>query len=429
MLKFFKHFTIFILFLPIAFIYSSCVKMEDIEAVKKQIDSLKQSLPSGIVLISYPESIVKGDTAAVCFRVNPSEVIPTLENIHLDGFQERVFEYYDSNKKDADTKAQVPYYNDSHNFKIISIEPGLNEAKDTLKGEWVARVISTVDSSANCFVKAKLALVMSFKDFAGKEQTVSSGIMDFTMVPTISEGINPWYQSRYSYKLISQDIIPSAFISIDVNHYKTANNEQISYSLTEEIDSIRAELDPAYKGVFTVIPVVREEKNAFLEFVPNSYHSKWVELENSKDSTMTVPGKVIITDSHNHTAEISFTFVYYALNTLVVPMEISTSPTIFDITEELKKCGFYFDEYSNNRRASMNAASKTGDPFYNSIKFDRENKKGEYTIMYLEKPDAGEYYDPEEEFSRFSVSIMPGLNYTSHTALEIKIVPKITVVE
>lgn len=414
----------FILFFTLALLISSCNKMDNVDEQQEV-----PSHPSGIVIIKNPESFVKGDTLDILFRVNPSNAIPTLENVHLDGFWEKPYTKFDPEiPGDPGTRSHIPAYYDALNFKIVEINPSQNEAKDTLDGEWIARIASAVDPAINCYVNSVMAFVMSYNDKSGKEQTVSSEVFPVAMLPTIEEGLDIWCQPRYSYKLVTKDTIPSAYISFDANKYKAEDDDIFTYTLSENIENISAVLDSDYTDVFTILPCQKTEQNAFLEFVPNPAHPKWAELEASVDSTMTIPGTVTIVDKHNNLLDIDFTFIYYAANTIELPLEVTTSPTVFDITQLLRQYGFYYEEFLQQKRRSIEIAEVSLDPFFTVLHFMEEEQKVEYSVNYFTTPPViDEDYDLSKVHNTLTIQVIPDLK-ALRKVLEIRIRPRITYV-
>lgn len=417
----------------------SCNKTDEWEKIKKEVDSLKTSHPSGIVILQHSANIVKGDTATINFRTNPSNFKVTAENLYLDAVSENIYDYYkESEKKDDDVKSSVPYNKDAVNFKLASVSPAKNEAGDTLAGQWVAKIATNGDEAVKYYEEAIVSLILKYVDNQGVEQMISSDIMSMNILPTISEGLYVWKKSCYSQRILTDTITPNAYISFDANKFKkrgTGDDGEVKlYSITDNIESINAVLTQEYEGVFSIKTVMAQEENSYIEFVPNPQHKKWTELKESGDSCMIVPFVVTVSDKYLHSVSDTLYFTYFAKNTTVYSFDFkaaSGTTTLFDLTDHLKECGYLKEDLMALRRlGTLNNVNCSIPGFITKFSIDKEGNVTLQVTSYTKHTPGTVYYDPDNFYAAVLTMVYPSFLMTPECkALHIRINLKATIVE
>lgn len=451
-MKFIKSsFVVLIWTAIIMFASVSCNKTDEWNKIQKEVDSLSlvtdslnkitDSLnvqhPTGVVIMNCTSSLVKGDTASVVFRVNPSTFNVSLDNIILDAVSETVYDYYDG-KEESETKAVVPYNKAAVNFTIASVKPVKNEAGDTLTGEWVARIATNNDEAVKYMDEAILALDIKYNDYSGKEHLLSSEVFSMTVLPTIKEGLNMWGKSCYSYdsKLIPSATTPNAYISFDANTFKKRGTDKNGvtkmYTITDNIESINATLTKDYENVFTINKNVSESANAYIEFVPNLEHKKWEELKASGDSVMIVSYVLTISDKHSHSISDTLKFTYFAKNTTEYAFTVKAEPSTqyFDLTDFLHDCGYFSEDMANIRRLSTLTSVSSINGFLLKFSMDDEHKVILQVSTFKQLTPGTVYFDADKFFTTGLVMFYPAMKTTPEcNALGFKVNLKATVIE
>ena len=62
----------------------SAVVLSGCQDMKDDIDNLKNPIPTGMVILQNEIEVQNGSSVQIPFRVNPSNFVPTRENVALD---------------------------------------------------------------------------------------------------------------------------------------------------------------------------------------------------------------------------------------------------------------------------------------------------------------------------------------------------------
>ena len=150
---------------------------------KDDVSALQQPVPSSIVMLDEAGgTIVKGNSFQLRFRVNPSSVVLTKDDVQLDVQDSDTYFRFDKTDV-SDTRAS--YVTPSDYYTLENVEPAKNENGEVLEGQWVATV--RTQGEANFRNVSDLHLVVNYTDAAGVEQQVSSSGVPIEIVPSIPQ--------------------------------------------------------------------------------------------------------------------------------------------------------------------------------------------------------------------------------------------------
>lgn len=131
--------------------FSGCQKMKD------DIDLLKNPIPTGVVILQDEINVQNGMTIEIPFRVNPSNFIPTKENVVLDVISSQI--------------TRATYGNSIPEYTLVDILPDKNAQGEELEGQWLA-VVKAADGAY--YGEARLALALTYTDARGKQVWMTS---------------------------------------------------------------------------------------------------------------------------------------------------------------------------------------------------------------------------------------------------------------
>ncbi len=195
-------------------------------ACTKAGESIKTSetIPGGIVLLSVPEQIVAGDSAAICFRVNPSNAAFQMENLFIDCLAPDVYEaeISDGERKYLGDSApeesrlghtRASYLHPSANCSIVECRPDSLDGEE-LEGQYVA--IIKAQSERNIIDCSSLALVCSLTGQNGEEVNISSETFRLLQIPRPENAVFAWSPQALS--------LHSASLKPDTETVKAVND-------------------------------------------------------------------------------------------------------------------------------------------------------------------------------------------------------------
>ncbi len=137
-----------------AVLLSGCQKMKD------DIDNLKNPIPTGVVILQDEINVQNGLSINIPFRVNPSNFVPTKENVALDVISSQITR--------ASYGTSIPEYT------LVDVQPDKNAQGEVLDGQWLA-VVQAAEGAY--YGEARLALVLTYTDARGHQvQMTSSSI-------------------------------------------------------------------------------------------------------------------------------------------------------------------------------------------------------------------------------------------------------------
>ena len=148
---------------------------------KDDVSALQRPVPSSIVMLDEAGgTIVKGNSFQLRFRVNPSSVVLTKDDVQLDVQDSDTYFRFDKTDV-SDTRAS--YVTPSDYYTLENVEPAKNENGEVLEGQWVATV--RTQGEANFRNVSDLHLVVNYTDAAGVAQQVSSSGVPIEIVSSI----------------------------------------------------------------------------------------------------------------------------------------------------------------------------------------------------------------------------------------------------
>ena len=179
---------------------SGCQKMKD------DIDTLKNPIPTGIVLLKSEIEVQNGSAIQIPFRINPSNYVPKLDDLSLDVIASQI--------------TRATYGTSIPEFTLTDLQPDKNTQGDVLDGQWLATV--QVAEGAY-YTDAKIALILSYVDARGDSVQMTS-----TSVAVVN-----------SYVKLTQDMValngPSSctYMSTTTNMPITVSTQLVAQPISE----------------------------------------------------------------------------------------------------------------------------------------------------------------------------------------------------
>lgn len=183
-----------------ALVLSGCQKMKD------DIDTLKNPIPTGIVLLKSEIEVQNGSAIQIPFRINPSNYVPKLDDLSLDVIASQI--------------TRATYGTSVPEFTLTDLQPDKNTQGDVLDGQWLATV--QVAEGAY-YTDAKIALILSYVDARGDSVQMTS-----TSVAVVN-----------SYVKLTQDMValngPSSctYMSTTTNMPITVSTQLVAQPISE----------------------------------------------------------------------------------------------------------------------------------------------------------------------------------------------------
>lgn len=183
-----------------ALVLSGCQKMKD------DIDTLKNPIPTGIVLLKSEIEVQNGSAIQIPFRINPSNYVPKLDDLSLDVIASQI--------------TRATYGTLIPEFTLTDLQPDKNTQGDVLDGQWLATV--QVAEGAY-YTDAKIALILSYVDARGDSVQMTS-----TSVAVVN-----------SYVKLTQDMValngPSSctYMSTTTNMPITVSTQLVAQPISE----------------------------------------------------------------------------------------------------------------------------------------------------------------------------------------------------
>lgn len=130
------------------------------QKIKDDIDNLKNPIPTGMVILQDEINVQNGRSIDIPFRVNPSNFVPTKDNVALDVISSQI--------------TRAAYGNSIPEYTLVDIQPDKNAQGEELEGQWLA-VVKAAEGAY--YGEARLALVLTYIDARGNQvQMTSSSI-------------------------------------------------------------------------------------------------------------------------------------------------------------------------------------------------------------------------------------------------------------
>lgn len=300
------------LFLFIMVVLASCTK-----GLKDDVDALQKPVPSGLVLLEDSvHKVVKGEEFEIYFRINPTGIELTKENIELDFIESDTYLQYTPEAGELIPISKASYVTPSEYYECVALEADKNEAGEVLDGQWVLTV--KTKGEANFMNKSSFFLVLNYTDATGQKRLVSSSTkVNAQILPTIDEGMVIGYSKGQIYRgAASGEILPYQIL-LDANYYKNDAGKFWEYdrSLIAQVDVTPGEPD--------IFAVESGPTRAYITLTPTG-HDKWTTFEQSEDFSVSSSVGVKLTDVAGTTKEEEVKISYYK-SELTEPLVISAA--------------------------------------------------------------------------------------------------------
>lgn len=300
------------LFLFIMVVLASCTK-----GLKDDVDALQKPVPSGLVLLEDSvHKVVKGEEFEIYFRINPTGIELTKENIELDFIESDTYLQYTPEAGELIPISKASYVTPSEYYECVALEADKNEAGEVLDGQWVLTV--KTKGEANFMNKSSFFLVLNYTDATGQKRLISSSTkVNAQILPTIDEGMVIGYSKGQTYRgAASGEILPYQIL-LDANYYKNDAGKFWEYdrSLIAQVDVTPGEPD--------IFAVESGPTRAYITLTPTG-HDKWTTFEQSEDFSVSSSVGVKLTDVAGTTKEEEVKISYYK-SELTEPLVISAA--------------------------------------------------------------------------------------------------------
>lgn len=300
------------LFLFIMVVLASCTK-----GLKDDVDALQKPVPSGLVLLEDSvHKVVKGEEFEIYFRINPTGIELTKENIELDFIESDTYLQYTPEAGELIPISKASYVTPSEYYECVALEADKNEAGEVLDGQWVLTV--KTKGEANFMNKSSFFLVLNYTDATGQKRLISSSTkVNAQIFPTIDEGLVIGYSKGQTYRgAASGEILPYQIL-LDANYYKNDAGKFWEYdrSLIAQVDVTPGEPD--------IFAVESGPTRAYITLTPTG-HDKWTTFEQSEDFSVSSSVGVKLTDVAGTTKEEDVEISYYK-SEIVEPLVVSAS--------------------------------------------------------------------------------------------------------
>lgn len=300
------------LFLFIMVVLASCTK-----GLKDDVDALQKPVPSGLVLLEDSvHKVVKGEEFEIYFRINPTGIELTKENIELDFFESDTYLQYTPEAGELIPISKASYVTPSGYYECVALEADKNEAGEILDGQWVLTV--KTKGEANFMNKSSFFLVLNYTDATGQKRLVSSSTkVNAQIFPTVDEGMSVGYSKGQTYRGVASGEILPYQILLDANQYKNDAGKFWEYdrSLIAQVD-----VTPGEPDIFAVESGLTR---AYITLTPTT-HDKWTTFEQSEDFSVSSSVGVKLTDVAGTTKEEDLKISYYK-SELTEPLVISAA--------------------------------------------------------------------------------------------------------
>lgn len=300
------------LFLFVMVVLASCTK-----GLKDDVDALQKPVPSGLVLLEDSvHKVVKGEEFEIYFRINPTGIELTKENIELDFIESDTYLQYTPEAGELIPTSKASYVTPSGYYECVALEADKNEAGEVLDGQWVLTV--KTKGEANFMNKSSFFLVLNYTDATGQKRLVSSSTkVNAQIFPTVDEGMSVGYSKGQTYRGVASGEILPYQILLDANQYKNDAGKFWEYdrSLIAQVD-----VTPGEPDIFAVESGLTR---AYITLTPTT-HDKWITFEQSEDFSVSSSVGVKLTDVAGTTKEEEVKISYYK-SELTEPLVISAA--------------------------------------------------------------------------------------------------------
>lgn len=397
-----------------------------VKALETIVGGLRVSnIPYGLVFIENPaDTMTKGETMQMRFRINPSGVKFTKDMLLLDCFSSLCF-----SRKDPGTRAS--YVKSSEHFSISSLEADKDAAGSTLDGQYVLKMAAAANDAV--WDESILAFVGAYKDHEGKIQYFSTQSYPVVMMPRPDEGLNPWYypnatfqsqisgknQDGNSYVL---DTLGAVFFALDgVDFIDKEKKTSRRYSAGFLKDAVFTP-DAGYPPLHAILDTDRH----YVRFYPDTTGNDiWRAFQDQNGTAhQDVKGTVTLTDRWGATASYQLSMAWYNTINLVENVTVKMSdlnlqnPIVsVDMTESFKSAGYDASLIKDGMRIqSFDIYSVNWDSDFVFEPVFRQNSR----ILNLELHGTIVPGASNAQMIKFTVSSNPSYVYREFTATQIR---------
>lgn len=254
------------------------------------VNALRRPVPAGIVLMDAVSSVtaVKGTTFTLRFRVNPSGVEVTRDNLELDlQNSDTYFRCEPTQEGQAAAVSRASYVTPSDYYEIVGVEADRNDAGEQLHGQWVVAVATR--GEGNFRNLSDLYLVLGYTDAAGVIRKISSPAVSVEIVPTADEGLEFRYPLVQNFRTAA-GALNSYILQVDVNVYRNAGDKEWLYDRRFVTPSAVADGGALSMDASTLYD------RKYLSFIPDDGNELWVRLDAGDVRKATCGVRVVMTD-------------------------------------------------------------------------------------------------------------------------------------
>lgn len=312
---------------------------------KDDVNALKKPVPTGIVFVdAAPVTAVKGTQFQLRFRVNPTGVTITKNDLELDlRNSDTYFRFDKSGSPLAMNSSRASYVTPSDYYEVVSVEPDTNGSGEKLDGQWIATIGTR--GEGNFRNVADLSLIVNYTDAAGVVRKVSSSALPVEIVPTVDEGVVFGYSKVQAIRTKAEAVNPY-ILFVDIQAYRNDEGEEWYYN-RQYITEVDAAIND---GELTADASALYEKY-YISFTPDTEKAIWQNLEagDVKTAVSDVEVELIDFGGTKKTLELP---VLYSQCTIFVECEIPRDEInanidnafySHDISEELSQYGLTAD--------------------------------------------------------------------------------------
>lgn len=401
-----------------------------IQSLETIVDGLRVSnIPYGLVFIDNPaDTMTKGESFQMRFRINPSGVSFTKDMLLLDGISSLCFY-----RKDPGTKAS--YVKSSDHFSIASLAADKNEAGNTLDGQYVLKMAAAADDAV--WDESVIAFVGAYRDHESKLQYFSTPSYPVVMMPRPAEGLNPWHypnatflstisgknEAGNDYVLDTLGVVYYALDGIDfVNNEKKMSRRYHAGYIKDAVFTP----DEGYPPVHTRL----DTEEHYVAFYPDTTENDiWRAFQEKEEVThQDVKGTLTLTDRWGATASYTISMAWFNAINLVQKVTVKSSeldksnPIVtIDMTDAFKQAGYDASLINDQMRVrSLDVYNTDLDSDFTFETIVQADSR----IVNLEMYDLSGKFEPgatKTQTNVFTVSVHPSDAHASNSTTQIRL--------
>lgn len=338
------------------------------DAWQEDVAALKRPVPTGIVILDSSGAMaVKGTTFQLRFRVNPTGVSVSPQNLELDiRNSDTFFRYEPSSGAAAAAQSRASYVTPSDYYEIVSVEADTHDDGEPLEGQWIVTVAT--HGEGNFRNTADLCLIVNYPDAAGVMRKVSSQSFPVEIVPTADEGVEFRYSLVQNFRTGDGKLNPYV-LQVDVNAYRNAAGKVWYYDRS----FVTPAADVAGQGVTADFSALRDKH--YIRFTPEEDARPWTGLDAGEVKKASVQVPVTLTDLGGTQKRLDLPVTYCPHEILLernIPIsELNANRNNLkyhvDFSDELADYGLTAEMSSQLTRISLMPTFDGGDPEHVAI--------------------------------------------------------------